>query len=84
VELKMNAIVERAANSRAPSSADAVWAALIVRRCWEAAVNWRLENAAFAELSAMSTRQLRDIGFARSEIGPAVRGEVQRVEPSQS
>ena len=80
----MNAICEHARESRGLASTEAVWAVHIVRRCWQAVVNWQLEHAAYAQLSAMSDRQLRDMGLARSEIGPAVRGELQRVNRARS
>jgi uncharacterized protein YjiS (DUF1127 family) len=35
----------------------------------------RIERAAIVQLNAMSDRELRDIGLARSEIEGAVRGE---------
>lgn len=79
----MNAICEHARESRGLAT-EAVWAVHIVRRCWQAVVNWQLEQAAFAQLSAMSDRQLRDMGLARSELGPAVRGELQRMNRARS
>ena len=40
---------------------------------WLAAyMTWRLEQAAIAALSAMSDRELKDIGLTRSEIASAV------------
>ena len=42
---------------------------------------WRLERAAIAELSAMSDRDLKDIGLYRSEIPVAVRGEGDAAGP---
>jgi uncharacterized protein YjiS (DUF1127 family) len=80
----MNAIFEHATALRGVASTDAVWAVHIVRRCWQAVVNWQLEHAAFAQLSAMSDCQLRDMGLARSEIGLAVRGELQRLDRARS
>ncbi len=84
MEAKMNAICEHARESRGMASADPVWAVHIIRRCWQAVVNWQLEHAAFAQLSAMSDRQLRDMGLARSEIGPAVQGELECVNRARS
>jgi uncharacterized protein YjiS (DUF1127 family) len=38
-------------------------------------MNWRIEQAAIAQLWSMSDRELKDIGLTRSEIIGAVRGE---------
>jgi uncharacterized protein YjiS (DUF1127 family) len=38
-------------------------------------MTWRLEQAAIAALSAMSDRDLKDMGLHRSEIPAAVRGQ---------
>jgi uncharacterized protein YjiS (DUF1127 family) len=37
-------------------------------------MTWRIERAAIDQLSAMSDRQLKDIGLTRSEIVAAARG----------
>jgi hypothetical protein len=39
-------------------------------------ITWRVQQAAIAYLSAMSDRELHDIGLARSEIEPAVMGKL--------
>ena len=41
-------------------------------------MNWRIEQAAIAQLWSMSDRELKDIGLTRSEIIGAVRGEAAR------
>jgi uncharacterized protein YjiS (DUF1127 family) len=45
-----------------------------VRSWWAAYLTWRIERAAIKALEAMSDRQLKDIGLARSDIARAVRG----------
>jgi uncharacterized protein YjiS (DUF1127 family) len=40
-------------------------------------ITWRIEQAAIAQLWAMSDRELKDIGLTRSEITRAVRLEVR-------
>jgi uncharacterized protein YjiS (DUF1127 family) len=44
------------------------------KRAWVAYMTWRIERAAIGQLSAMSDRQLKDIGLTRSEIVAAARG----------
>jgi uncharacterized protein YjiS (DUF1127 family) len=46
------------------------WAAL--ERRWRAYSRWRVEQQAAEQLSAMSDRELQDIGLIRSEISRAV------------
>lgn len=42
-------------------------------KCWaKAFVRWRIEQAALAALDAVSDRDLRDIGLARSEVSRVV------------
>jgi uncharacterized protein YjiS (DUF1127 family) len=50
----------------------------ILRAWWLAYLTLRLERAAIIQLRAMSERELRDIGLTRSQIEPAVRGELDR------
>jgi uncharacterized protein YjiS (DUF1127 family) len=76
----MNASFEHATDSRGLASVEASWAVHIVRRCWDTVKKWRAEQTAFAQLSAMSDRELRDMGLARSEISAAVRGELMVVK----
>jgi uncharacterized protein YjiS (DUF1127 family) len=52
--------------SRAIASVKALWTAYLTRR---------IERAAIIQLHAMSDRELRDIGLARSQIEWAVRDE---------
>jgi len=46
-----------------------------LRRWWVAYITWRTEQAAIAQLWSMSDRALKDIGFTRSEIPRAVKGD---------
>lgn len=52
------------------------WPAAIaaVKRWWAAYMAWRIEQAAIITLSAMSDRELKDIGLTRPEITNAVQG----------
>jgi uncharacterized protein YjiS (DUF1127 family) len=47
-----------------------------VRTWWKAYLSRRNERVAILQLHAMSDRELRDIGIARSQIEGAVRGEL--------
>jgi uncharacterized protein YjiS (DUF1127 family) len=49
-----------------------------VGRWWKAYVTRRNERVAILLLHAMSDRELRDIGIARSQIEGAVRGELDQ------
>ena len=49
-----------------------------VRRWWKAYLTRRNERLAILQLHAMSDRELRDIGIARSQIEGAVRGELDQ------
>jgi uncharacterized protein YjiS (DUF1127 family) len=46
-----------------------------LKRWWVAYITWRTEQAAIAQLWSMSDRTLKDIGFTRSEIPRAVKGD---------
>jgi uncharacterized protein YjiS (DUF1127 family) len=48
-----------------------------LKRWWMAYITWRIEQAAIAQLWAMSDRELKDIGLTRSEVTRAVRLEVR-------
>jgi uncharacterized protein YjiS (DUF1127 family) len=61
------------------------WARKLVttlERWWIAYMTWRVERAAIAALSAMSNRELKDIGLTRSEITSAVSKPSSRLEQS--
>jgi uncharacterized protein YjiS (DUF1127 family) len=45
----------------------------VLERRLEAFITWRFEQSAIAALSAMSDRELKDIGFNRPQIMSAVR-----------
>jgi uncharacterized protein YjiS (DUF1127 family) len=49
-----------------------------MRRCWLHYTTWRVEQWAIARLTAMSDRQLKDIGIVRSHIAFAVRTGTRR------
>ena len=49
--------------------------AAVLKRWWIAFLTWRLEQAAIAQLAALSDRELKDIGLRRCEIEGAVRRE---------
>ena len=53
----------------------------ILRAWWLAYLTLRMERAAIMQLRAMSERELRDIGLTRSQIEPAVRGELGPFTP---
>ena len=58
-----------------------VWAlglTTTLKSWWGAYMSWRTEQAAIAQLSALSDRALKDIGLTRSEITGAVRAPVKR------
>src|SRR5262249_20110309 len=42
--------------------------AAVLRRWWMAYLNWRLEQAAIAQLAALSDRELKDVGLRRCEV----------------
>ena len=75
VEANMSTIFDPATDLRRLAVRDAVWIGDLVRRCWREFLRWQDEQAAIAQLSAMSDRELRDIGLNRSEIGFVVQGE---------
>jgi uncharacterized protein YjiS (DUF1127 family) len=45
------------------------------RRWWVGYTTWRTQQAAIAQLWSMNDRALKDIGFTRSEIPRAVKGD---------
>jgi uncharacterized protein YjiS (DUF1127 family) len=75
VEAIMSTIFDPATDLRGLAGTNAVWIGHFVRRCWREFLRWQDEQAAIAQLSAMSDRELRDIGLNRSEIGFVVKGE---------
>jgi uncharacterized protein YjiS (DUF1127 family) len=52
--------------------------AAVFGRMWVAYITWRLEQAIINQLESMSDRDLKDIGFTRSEIVSAVKGDLTR------
>jgi uncharacterized protein YjiS (DUF1127 family) len=73
----MSTIFDHVTDFRGAAAPDAVWISHIIRRCWTAFQSWRVEQAAIAQLWAMSDRELRDIGLNRSEIGFVVKGQLE-------
>jgi uncharacterized protein YjiS (DUF1127 family) len=57
---------------RAPAASVVRAAGRIMQRWWLAYMTWRIERLAISRLSAMSDRQLNDIGIQRSQIESAV------------
>jgi uncharacterized protein YjiS (DUF1127 family) len=53
------------------------------KRWWMAHLTRRIEQAAIVQLHLMSDRELKDIGLARSQISPAVRGAARDRSLSQ-
>jgi uncharacterized protein YjiS (DUF1127 family) len=49
-----------------------------LQRWWVAYMNWRIERLAASRLRGMSDRELKDIGVSRSQIGWAVKGQLER------
>ena len=49
--------------------------AATLKSWWVAYMSWRTEQAAIAQLAALSDRALKDIGLTRSEITGAVRAQ---------
>jgi uncharacterized protein YjiS (DUF1127 family) len=74
MEMIMSMISSAPAAAQAPAgqSLASVLAAAL-KRWWVAYMTWRIQQAAIATLSALSDRQLKDIGLSRSEIIGAVR-----------
>lgn len=72
----MSTIFDHAIGLRGPAGSSAVWIGRLIRRCWQALQRWEIEQSAIAQLSAMSDRELRDIGINRSEIRFAAKGEL--------
>jgi uncharacterized protein YjiS (DUF1127 family) len=63
-------------HTAAPPLAGQSWAnssLVILRRWWTAYIDWRMEQAAIAQLGRMNDRALKDIGVTRSEIPHRVR-----------
>jgi uncharacterized protein YjiS (DUF1127 family) len=50
-------------------------------RWWVAYTTWRIEQWAIGRLTAMSDRELKDVGIVRSQIEFAVKGARERTAP---
>ncbi len=70
-------IVSGAVPRRALAGAVVRAAGRTMKRWWLAYMTWRIERLAISRLSAMSDRQLKDIGILRSQIEIAVKGETE-------
>lgn len=53
----------------------------VFTRWWVAYTTWRIEQWAIGRLTAMSDRELKDIGIVRSQVELAVKGARQRAAP---
>ena len=62
-----------------PSWTSAVDTALKAK--WQAYIMWRIERAALAQLSALSDRDLKDIGLSRAGLRGAVRESMTLEKP---
>jgi uncharacterized protein YjiS (DUF1127 family) len=65
-------IASGAVPRRAPAASVVRAAGRTMKRWWLAYMTWRIERLAISRLSAMSDRQLKDIGIQRSQIESAV------------
>ncbi len=80
VEAIMSTISNYAVDLRGSAATKAVvWIGHVVQRCWKALQEWHDEQEAIARLATMTDRELRDIGLNRSEIGFAVRGQLEHL-----
>ena len=50
----------------------------VLGRWWMAYIKWRLQQLTISRLTAMSDRELKDIGICRVQMEFAVRGEAAR------
>jgi uncharacterized protein YjiS (DUF1127 family) len=46
----------------------------VLKRCWLAYLDWRLQQLAISRLRRMSDRELKDVGLTRSQAEFQVRG----------
>ena len=79
METVMSTISTRPASSEA--FAGNSWTfrpAAVLKRWCVAYLNWRLRQAAIAELAVLSDRELKDIGLKRGEIENAVTNTLKR------
>ena len=74
----MSTISSKAARHSKAAYGPLAMARAAVKRWWDAFIAWRVQEAAIAQLTSMSDRDLKDIGLPRSQIEAAVRGNCQR------
>ena len=72
----MSTVSDHATQPHEISAISGFWIASILRRFWQTYRNWRIEQAALAQLCSMSDYELRDIGLRRGEIDAAVKGKL--------
>jgi uncharacterized protein YjiS (DUF1127 family) len=80
----MSTILHHTTDLWGAATTDVLWVGHAIRRCCQALLRWQDEQAASAHLSAMSDRELRDIGLNRVDIRFAVKGELDRKRPHSS
>src|SRR6516165_6610490 len=79
METVMSTISTRPASSEAFASNSWTFRPAAVLKRWRVAyLNWRLRQAAIAELAVLSDRELKDIGLKRGEIENAVTNTLKR------
>lgn len=72
----MSTVTDHATQPHKISAVSGFWIASILWRCWQIFLDWRIEQAALAQLCSMSDYELRDIGLRRTEIDAAVKGRL--------
>ena len=77
MELAVSTISTNPASSEALAGNSWTLAA-VLKRWYVAYLNWRLRQAAIAELAVLSDRELKDIGLKRGEIENAVTNTLKR------
>ena len=79
MEKVMSTISTRPASSEAFAGNSWTFRPAAVLKRWRVAyLNWRLRQAAIAELAVLSDRELKDIGLKRGEIENAVTNTLKR------
>jgi uncharacterized protein YjiS (DUF1127 family) len=78
LEMIMSTAIEIAARDNVPAPGVLAAAGAAIGGWWARHCARRKQNRAIEQLSAMSDRELRDIGVARAEIEGAVRGVRER------
>jgi len=69
----MSTVSDHAVQPHKINAVSGSWIASTLWRCWQTFLDWRIEQAALAQLYSMSDYELRDIGLRRTEIDAAVK-----------